>query len=468
MRDRICVAAALSAVALLVGCQSIQAPAPANPARPTSMETAKGPPLAPAPGPVPQTAVAPAAPVATPLASPAKAPNPGAKSKYADLTPLTDYLDEWKMAKADGADYSGTYTKIVVTGDILPVPGDPNFDADRATSPLLYEPRNWFVRSIVGRDFSINLTAKVTIGSYEASIPLATVGHQSNSDGEQWTRVIHHDASSFPLFLVKENGSASVPQIVVSAKAANTYASRGAAAAVGVAVQVAHAVSATPSVVTKLTADSTTKSAQAVDAAISKLFSSGITEEHRTDRDLRLWSSKEANPSGVLVTFRIPTSETNYNSSALTVGTWRITFDFPRPSIFSDWRVCPGSNLLRQRCAPTIKEARDFATKELIPSDILNYKLLTGSNDLGTVRAFLTSQDWYTTAVGAFASNDQKVVAAAASPFCRRVVNEIGALGLNNFDSNAVLWATYRAMPVAFPDFTQMNDCKEMISAFPR
>ena len=270
------------------------------------------------------------------------------------------------------------------------------------------------------------------------------------------------------MFLVKENGSASVPQILVSVKAANTYASRGAAAAVGVAVQVAHAVSATPSVVTKLTADSTTKTAQAVDAAIAKLFSSGITEEHLTDRDLRLWSSNNANPSGVLVTFRIPTNETNYNSAPLTVGTWRITFDFPRPSIFSDWRACPGSGLPRQRCAPTIKEARDSVTKELVPSDILNYKLVTGSNDLGTVRAFLTSQDWYTTAVGAFASNDQKVVSSAASPFCRRVVNEIGALGLNSFDSDVVLWAAYRAMPVAFPDFTQMNDCKEKISAFPK
>lgn len=464
MRDSVCVAALTSGVVLLAGCQSMQAPAPAN-AQPAQVQNIKAPPPAPTPAPAPQTAAAP--PTAAPPASPATPLNPAAKEKYANLTPLTEYADEWKKAPGDGADFSGTYTKIVVTGDIATVPGDKSYDANPATSSLLYEPRNWFVRSIVGRDFSINLTAKVTIGSYEATIPLATVGHQSNSDGEQWTRMIHHDASSFPLFLVKANGSASVPQMVVSVKAANTYASRGAAAAVGVAVQVAHAVSATPSVVTKLTADSTTKSAQAVDAAISKLFSSGITEEHSTDRDLRLWSGKDANPSGVLVTFRIPTSETNYNSSALTVGTWRITFDFPRPSIFSDWRACPGKDLLRQRCAPTIKEARDFASKELVPSDVLNYKLVTGSNDLGTVRAFLTSQDWYTTAVAAFASNDQKVVTAAATPFCRRIVNEVGALGLNSFDSNAVLWATYRAMPVVFPDFSQMTDCKDKISAFP-
>lgn len=437
-----CINAAAIGSILLTACQTMQAP---NTDLAPMLNTAKVPTVG-------------NAETAAKVVVPQK--NQAGGEKYAKLTPLSDYKDEWKGAIANGADFSGSYTKILVTGDIARLDGS---DATLAAQPLPYEPRNWIIRSLVGREFSINLTAKVTIGTYEVSIPLATVGHQSNSDGEQWMRAIHHDGSRFPLFLVKTDGSASVPKIVVSVKAANTYASRGAAAAVGVAVQLAQAVSAEPPVVTKLTATSTTKSSQAVDAAISKLFGSGITEEHSTDRDLRLWSNAEGQPSGILITLRIPTSETDYNSTPLIAGSWRITFDFPRPSIFSDWRVCPDRELPKERCAATLDAAQKKAITELTASDILNYKLVNGSSELGTIRAFLTSQDWYANAITSFASHDTKEAMEAAGPFCRRIANEIGALGLNAFDAYAVVWATYVGMPVKFPSFQKVPDCNEKI-----
>src|SRR5690606_22470997 len=153
--------------------------------------------------------------------------------------------------------------------------------------------------------------------------------------GEQWNRVVHHTKSNFPLFLVKTDGSASVPVIKFSVSGTKSYSSKGAAAAVGVALAVAQATTQPISVVTKLSEQSTRDKARAIDGAIARLFSSGITEEHWSDRDLRLWRIGATNaPSGVTVRFAIPGDENSWNSESLYIGSWTVTFDYPRPSIF--------------------------------------------------------------------------------------------------------------------------------------
>ena len=110
---------------------------------------------------------------------------------------------------------------------------------------------------------------------------------------------------NFPLFLVKTDGSASIPTVKLSVKGTKSYSSRGAATAVQVALGVAQASGQPASVVTRISEQSTKDKARAVDDAISKLFGSGITEEHWSDRDLRTWSiSEKHQPRGVRVTFR--------------------------------------------------------------------------------------------------------------------------------------------------------------------
>ncbi|MFN4003360.1 MAG: hypothetical protein ACK4MJ_07350 [Hylemonella sp.] len=56
-------------------------------------------------------------------------------------------------------------------------------------------------------------------------------------------------------------------------KANNSYAARGAVAALGVAVQVARALVMEPTVMTRLTSEAMRSEAQALDQAIAQLFS---------------------------------------------------------------------------------------------------------------------------------------------------------------------------------------------------
>lgn len=384
----------------------------------------------------------------------------GAKPAVVNLTRLSTYEDEWTDAAntPTGASFSGAYTRLLIVGEL---------DADQSpagtTTDLLYSQRPWLARAFVGKDFSINLTANITVGTFESTVPLATIGHQSNSDGEQWSRVVHHSKANFPLFLVKTDGSASVPVVKLSANGTKSYSSRGAAAAIQVALGVARATGQAPSVITRLSEQSTKDKARAIDDAISKLFASGVTEEHWTDRDLRTWSaSNKEKPRGVRIKFRIPKDEQDWNSEYLDVGTWTVTFDHPRPSIFSDWRICATNTL--PRCAIGRPEAEKNVHKELDAGQVLNYKLVAGDQGLGTIRAFLSQQDWYISAQAGLAS--QGTANATGASFCRRIRNEITGLGLNGFDAEIVVWAVANGMPLpSTANLATIDDCKASITA---
>lgn len=380
-------------------------------------------------------------------------------AKPINLTPLSKYTDEWQLSTSAGASFSDAYTRLLILGEVLADGGQPN---SSQTTPLLYKERAWWLRALLGQEFSINLTAKVAVGAFETTVPLATIGHQSNSDGEQWSRVIHHAKSNFPLFLVKADGSTSVPVVKLSVNGTKSYSSRGAAAAVQVALGVARATAQPVSVVTRLSEQSNKDKARAIDTAISKLFSSGVTEEHWTDRDLRLWSVDDnRRPRGVVVDFAIPSDEQDWNSPAQKVGRWTITFDYPRPSIFSDWRICNTDTI--PRCARTRADAEKHVHKEIDASEVLNYVLWNGDNNLGTIRAFVSQQDWYVSAQTALATPG--TAATTASSLCRRIANEITGLGLNGFDARIVVWAIANGMPLpaGAPNFANVNDCKAAI-----
>ncbi len=389
---------------------------------------------------------------------------------HINLTPLSTYEDDWVTNEpAIESSFSDSYTRLIVISDLWAdgnnavQEGD---DSSKEPSKLPYNTRNWLRRWLVGRVFSINLTANITVGTFESTVPLATIGHQSNSDGEQWNRVVHHTKSNFPLFLVKSDGSASIPVIRLSVNGANTYSSQGAAAAVQVALGVAKATGQAASVVTRLSEQSTKDRSRAIDQAISKLFGSGINEEHWTDRDLRRWSvSKENRPNGVRVRFSIPSKEGDWNSTPLDVGVWVLTFDYPRPSIFSDWYVCGHDKL--PRCANNRAEAERNILTEINEGQVLSYALVNGDQGLGTIRAYLAQQDWYNSAQALLADQDTDISEAAAASLCKKITNEITSLGLNGFDAKIVVWAVTKGMPLPArsPVFATITGCKNSIEA---
>jgi len=397
----------------------------------------------------------------------AAAAQKNSQKKYISITPFSAYTapDDSKVDNKEG--FSDSYTRVIIQGHVFADKQSTLDSPPTGTAPeetfLPYEPRGWLRRALVGKEFSMNLTAKVVIGSIEQTIPLVTIGHSSNSEGEKWTRSIHHNASNFPLFLVKGDGSASDPRIRFTVSAANSYASNGAASALGVALQVAKATSSAPTVITRLTSDSTKTEAQAIDNAISKLFGSALAEEHWTDRDLKKQSVNTTNAHGALVQFSIPADESDFQSKPIPLGKWQITFDSPRPSIFVDWRVCSDS---LPRCKPFPAAAKAAVVEDIDSGEVLNYKLVPSNPQLATVRAYLGGLDWYSTAITLFATQKGAELDAAANAFCRRVVNEVTGLGLNGFDAGAVLWAVYVGMPAVFPDFSKVESCTDLMKEF--
>lgn len=397
------------------------------------------------------------------------------------LTPLSTYSDDWddKANSSNGGDFSGAYTRLLIYATD-PIDRKSDSDAAKAaqTADLSYTPRDALSRALFGSDYSLNLTANIAVGSYATTVPLATIAHQSDENGENFNRVIHHSKMNFPLFLVKTDGSASIPVVKVTVHGAKKRASHGATAALQAALGVAHATALAPSVITQLTAQTTKDQAQAVDAAISKLFSSGVTEEHWTDRDLRLWRvNTDGKPAGVRIDFRIPLLEKDWNTELRTVGTWTITFDYPRPSIFSDWSVCkqpdkPAGTIAATsigaspRCKGSLLEAKngvldDWASGLVTAGQVLNYNLTDGTNGLGTIRAVLSKSDWYISSQVGLASSNPDTKKAAATSFCRQLKNDITGLGLNGFDANIALWAVTTGMPLPGGDvFKTAPDCE--------
>lgn len=392
-------------------------------------------------------------------------------NKSINITPLSDYKDEWSFdtPAPENVSFSNSYTRLLIYSDIYAANGLEKGN----TTPLKYQPRTWWKRAMVGRVFSINLTANVSVGDFETTVPLATVGHESNSEGEKWNRVIHHSKSNFPLFLVKNDGSASVPVVKISVNGTKSYSSRGAAAALQVALGVANATTQSASVVTRLSEESTRDKARAIDDAISQLFASGITEEHWTDRDLRMWQVGESMaPNGVKVGFSIPKDDQDWNSETLSVGIWTITFDYPRPSIFSDWRVCPNNTI--SRCTTSRSEAESMIWTDINASEVLNYVLVNNDPSLGTIRAFISQQDWYLSSQTALAKLEgtvnpttSEMNKSTANAFCRRIANEITGIGLNGFDANIVVWAIIEGMPMQNGSqiFESASDCKNAIES---
>jgi hypothetical protein len=370
------------------------------------------------------------------LKSPLNGDRESAATRFIDVTPFTQLSDAWDEKSGSGA-MSDSYTRLIIQSST-------DMHAAGSTGEVVsypYRARPWLDRFFVGKDYGINFTAKVTVGPFEATAPLLTLSHQSNrSVGERWERVVYHSIQNFPLFLVKGNGENSIAVARFSVKGSEELQSRIAASAVQVALNVARAVAPEAAVVTRLSQQSSKDKAQAIDNAVGKLFGVGISEENWSDRDMRRWKRD----GGVSVTLKIPENEGDWGGEKLaTVGTWTIAFDDPRPSIFSDWRIC--SPDVAPRCADNRAQAITAVHGAINAASVLSFSLVDNGNTLGTIRSYLAQQDWYASAQTELAGAN---AAAAAGLLCRRIRNSITEMSLNGVDADIVVWAVAKGMPL--------------------
>lgn len=370
----------------------------------------------------------------------AKTPDTAAKpatsgSSVVDVTPLTEFKDLDNKTDPKGQDFGNTYTRVTISSAISAAQG-----GDTSPDSLQYQKRNALYRYLLGKKSDINLTAKIKVGEYETTASLLTLSHQSDRNGEFWNRSVGHELLNFPLFLIRPDGDANIPEISFVLSGSSEYSSNMAGTALQIAIAGIQQVSPEASVLTKLTTQASKDKAQAIDKAIQNLFANGIKETHVSHRDLRYWNPE----GGVSVLLRIPTKEGNWDVSALAeVGTWKVSFAAPRPSIFADWSICATT---QPRCQASRTAALHAVHAEINPGQVLSYNLLQGNSSLGSIRSYLQQQDWFATAITGFgnAATDRNT----GENLCKNIGNAITGLGLNGDDADIVIWAALKAMPM--------------------
>jgi hypothetical protein len=335
-------------------------------------------------------------------------------------------------------------------------------DSGEALEQYDYLDRGWFKRLFWGTQYTINLTAYISVGSFEATVPLMTIDHASNrSDGEKFSRLVVHTAQKFPLFLVKGDGSNSIANVRFVVKASDQTDSRAAAAAIQTAEAVAKVLAPEASVLTTLNAQRTRDKADALDRAINAVLAKQLNEEQWFENDVRRWGK------GVRITLRIPgpQSEKDWGDSSqfVPVGAWNVVFEHPRPSIFADDEICvsqAGAGEPQRSChADFATAARTAQTVTAArPQQVLAFNLTASNQPAGTIGSYLRQQEWWQESFKTFAAPDKAAPNAAdVSNFCQSIKQTVVGLGLNAVDAGIVAVSVRQAAQVPAAVAAQMQ-----------
>jgi hypothetical protein len=385
-----------------------------------------------------------------------------AQCKWIRLTPLSRISTAF-----DNPDqtFSNLYTRVLInskyTRDTDASKSSGNDGAAQENNLYGYNDRGSLLRAFWGTHYSMNLTAYVSVGSFQATVPLVTIDHTSNrSDGEKFQRIVAHTIQNFPLVLLKGDGSNAIATVHFVVKATDTTQSSAAAAAIEAAQGIAAAVAPEASVVTTLSSQATRDKAAALDKAINSVLARQLDEEQWLDNDVRRWNR------GATVTFLIPpaNNESAWGDTAnfSEVGTWTLVFEAPRPSVFSDIQICLPVHAPDQTADtkattnPTAKANSDYCRTDVPaaakaaqaqaasrPEQVLSFSLLSGTQSLGSVNAYLKQQSWWDQSMKTFngLKKDEQPDKDAIAQFCRSIKQTIAAVGLNSIDAGIVVAA---------------------------
>lgn len=412
------------------------------------------------PAAIPAAPVAPVAPPVAPVAAPGKQ-TPAATSRprtaapTIDVTRFTDYLDD-DYPEAISVPFKDAYTRLIVEGRVY----ERDAEGDRrAVQSKGYETRPWLNRYLVGLKENINLSVQIRVGSYEETVSLVTLSSSSDRNGSSWDRDVTHEAFDFPWFHVSNDTSAPTPQAILQFRGSRTIESGSASAALQAALAGIKAVSPQASVVTKLSEPGTRERAAAIDQVISKLFSSRVGETHRSDRSIAAWQDSRA----LRLILRIPKDTADWDGDLHEVGTWRLRFAAPRPSLFSSAQVCGHRNLAN--CEVDDTAAIKVALDGKDAGTILAFPLIRSSAGDVTVKSHILQQAWYASALNTF-SGVQKDDIETANTLCLSVRDTMRSLGLNKLDSALATWAVTTGLPRARAMHTQAwsaSSCNEIL-----
>ncbi len=378
-----------------------------------------------------------------------------AKPQLIRLTPLTGRV-ETAFTDPD-LRFSGAYTRLLILSrgtrdlkyhvpdscDLAPGSEGAATSGAMQASFLPYNDRGWLDRLFNSRHYAVNFTASMTVGDFQATVPLATLDHVSDmKEGEKFARLVNHSAQNFPLFLVKADGSNAIASLKSEVRASDQFTGSSTAIAVQAATNLVSVVAPASKVLTTLTAQKTKDAASGLDAALTALLQRSLTEDQVFENDIRRWGS-----AGVCLEFFLPHSESDFprtDGDLQTVGRWKVVFEYPRPSIFADVQICnpPPDSKGGPWCQATFEAAAHEAQKAALrrPAQVLEFELLQGQKDVGTVIGYLQQQSWWTKSIQDLAASgsSEAQLAASTAAFCKSIKEAVAHLQLNEVDGGIV------------------------------
>jgi hypothetical protein len=391
-------------------------------------------------------------------------------TQYEELSPF------WKQTNGDGDIYLDAYTSLIITSpdhdvqiceDGIPCEvEDYLMNSGAGETPTLrpYLSRNWFQRIWNDVVISTSLTFELTTPDYSTTVPLAIMEYSSSREtGDQWYRMVAIRREAFPLFLIKQNGQNSKAGFKFNVHKSQQSKSN-AGQLLKTTIDTLSTVSPQLTVVTSLNKHFTESSKEAIDKTLSSNFNKSITED--LVRDVSLMEISHG--SNIQVEFGNQTTDKDFvDTYPKTIGRWQITFDYPRPSVFSAFRICPQPEsksskkktifTYKNGCRKNRSEAEKAVLESVKASEILNFSLAFGSDDVrnfGTINSFLRQQDWF----AEFLELDKNAVVQSVDKLCKNIRNSIVGVNLNSFDADLVVYAVIANMPFKMDTSNALTD----------
>jgi hypothetical protein len=356
----------------------------------------------------------------------------------ADATPtrVTPFLKVAKVDEGGNKVYVDAYTRLDIQA-AMP-------DGDTKIS---YRKRKLLWRLAIGQKYTFGTMLKIDAGRFADTVPLFSRDYESSRKvGETFSRSIGFDRMAFPWFLASAGSGSRTTAFTLTANMTETTNSEVSSLALGSLRTALKAVAPSSTVLTTLTKESADKVASKIDEQASKLFGTSVAEEVRFDLDL-------ADNKAYRIELYGPELETDelMERAHPLLGSWVVKMAPPRPSIFFT-EPCADAT-----CTAAAKNAYDHATAN--PAAVLAFKLVEQVGEIGTIRAYLTQQPWWGSALDEF----KTIKSTDFGGFCRKIRGAVAELGLNDLDGRIIANAVAKSGLVATPLANSMAgsaDCK--------
>lgn len=353
------------------------------------------------------------------------------------------------------------------------------------------ERRPAVLRFFVGRNLSLVSSVRIDLRDPDMTfvIPLASFSYQGRvGKGEAWSTDLVADDQTQPFFRIGPTTSA---KINVSAKSSTELEVKAAGSILNALRDLTAVVSPGASLITTLNRESLQQTSNALDNALSSIWSESKDESQVSGRQLSEWYQG----SSFIIQLEIPafvktkTSDNLENPRKTTTRWYYLTLSCPRYSIFDSRHACvdredTAADDKAGMLSPNFQTRVANLPRRVTAQQVNNFKLASGK----TLQQYLSDQDWYARFLrrGDAAPGNQPQKDTSAAPplappnpapnpappgvpvapapaygatstqprtendyaaLCNSIVDSLYAVGLSSLDARIGLWAIVTGSP---------------------